>query len=159
MKQSDKRFHTIDGETLMSQPLQPLNFVVDSLLSRGLHILSRSEFIGTPTELSQKIDPDGREGITPKKVSRMILQSVDALSKNGILVSVRRSNGKRIIELRRAYSDDSQGAPKSTLATLFPPVSRFERLCRAGGVTTRPREINGAEAGFTPKSRGISPKN
>ena len=36
---------------------------------------------------------------------------------------------------------------------------RFERLCRAGGVTTRPREINGAEAGFTPKSRGISPKN
>ena len=91
MKQSDKRFHTIDGETLMSQPLQPLNFVVDSLLSRGLHILSRSEFIGTPTELSQKIDPDGREGITPKKVSRMILQSVDALSKNGILVSVRRS--------------------------------------------------------------------
>ena len=112
MKQSDKRFHTIDGETLMSQPLQPLNFVVDSLLSRGLHILSRSEFIGTPTELSQKIDPDGREGITPKKVSRMILQSVDALSKNGILVSVRRSNGKRIIELRRAYSDDSQGAPE-----------------------------------------------
>ena len=91
MKQSDKRFHTIDSETLMSQPLQPLNFVVDSLLSRGLHILSR---------------------ITPKKVSRMILQSVDALSKNGILVSVRRSNGKRIIELRRAYSDDSQGAPE-----------------------------------------------
>lgn len=67
MKQSDKRFHTIDGETLMSQPLQPLNFVVDSLLSRGLHILSRSEFIGTPTELSQKIDPDGREGITPEE--------------------------------------------------------------------------------------------
>ena len=109
MKRSDKRFRTIDGETLMSQPL---NLVVDSLLSQGLHILSRSEFIGTPTELSQKIDPDGREGITPKKVSRMILQSVDALSKNGILVSVRRSNGKRIIELRCADSDDSLGAPE-----------------------------------------------
>ena len=35
------------------------------------------EFIGTPTELSQKIDPDGQEGITPKKVARLILQSVD----------------------------------------------------------------------------------
>ena len=109
MKQSDKRFHTIDGETLMSQPLQPLNFVVDSLLSRGLHILSRSEFIGTPTELSAQIDPVGSEGITPKKVSRLILQSVAALSKIGISAVVRRSNGKRLIELCRAESDDAQG--------------------------------------------------
>ena len=109
MKQSDKRFHTIDGETLMSQPLQPLNFVVDSLLSRGLHILSRSEFIGTPTELSAQIDPVGSEGITPKKVSRLILQSVAALCKIGISAVVRRSNGKRLIELRRAESDDAQG--------------------------------------------------
>ena len=29
---------TIDGATLMSQPLQPLNFVVDTLISQGLHI-------------------------------------------------------------------------------------------------------------------------
>ena len=112
MKQSEKRFRTIDGETLMSQPFQRQNFMVYSLLSQGLHILFLSEFIGTPTELSQQIDPDGREGITPKKVSRMILQSVDALSKSGISASVQRSNGKRIIKLRRADSDDSQGAPE-----------------------------------------------
>ena len=69
----------------------------------------RAEFIGTPTELSTQIDPAGSEGITPKKVSRLILQSVTALSKIGISAVVRRSNGKRLIELRRAESDDAQG--------------------------------------------------
>ena len=69
----------------------------------------RTEFIGTPTELSAQIDPAGSEGITPKKVSRLILQSVAALSKIGISAVVRRSNGKRLIELRRAESDDAQG--------------------------------------------------
>lgn len=69
----------------------------------------RTEFIGTPTELSTQIDPAGSEGITPKKVSRLILQSVAALSKIGISAVVRRSNGKRLIELRRAESDDTQG--------------------------------------------------
>ena len=69
----------------------------------------RTDFIGTPTELSQQIDPAGVEQITPKKVSRLVLQSVDALRKTGISASVRRSNGKRLIELRRAESDDAQG--------------------------------------------------
>lgn len=81
-----------------------------SLLSDLLK--EQSEWICTPTELSQKIDPDGREGITPKKVSRMILQSIGALKENGITAVSRRSNGRRIIELRRAESDDVAGAPE-----------------------------------------------
>ena len=72
---------------------------------------NQGEFIGTPTELSQRIDPDGQEGITPKKVSRLILQSVDTLRKAGITVTIRRSNGKRIIEIHSADSDDTE-APK-----------------------------------------------
>ena len=71
---------------------------------------SRREFIGTPTELANKIDPDGSEGITPKKVGRQILQSIDALGKADITASIRRSNGKRLIELRRADSADFAGA-------------------------------------------------
>ena len=31
---------TINGAALMSQPLRPPNFVVDTLLSQGLHILA-----------------------------------------------------------------------------------------------------------------------
>lgn len=68
----------------------------------------RYEFIGTPTVLAARIDPDGSEGISPKKVSRQILQSLDALSKIGISAIIRRSNGKRLIELSRADSDDPQ---------------------------------------------------
>ena len=71
----------------------------------------RTEFIGTPTELSERIDPVGVERISPKKVSRQLVQNLDALSKIGISVVVRRSNGKRLIELRRAESDDTQGVP------------------------------------------------
>ena len=67
-------------------------------------------FIGTPTELSAKIDPDRMERITPKKISRMILQSTAALRKVGITAVVRRSNGRRVIELHRADSVDLEGA-------------------------------------------------
>ena len=76
------------------------------------------EFIGTPTELSQKIDPGGQEGITPKKVSRLILQNVEALRRIGISAVIRRSNGKRIIELHSADSDDAE-APKE-IGTIDP---------------------------------------
>lgn len=41
-----KKLKTIDGETLMSKPLQPLNFVVDTLISQGLHILAGSPKVG-----------------------------------------------------------------------------------------------------------------
>ena len=71
----------------------------------------RTEFIGTPTELSEQIDPVDVERISPKKVSRQILQNLDALRKIGISAVVRRSNGRRLIELQRAESDDTQGVP------------------------------------------------
>jgi len=35
-----ERFHIIDGETLMNQPLSPIRFVVEGLLSHGLHLLA-----------------------------------------------------------------------------------------------------------------------
>ena len=83
----------------------------------------RTEFIGTPTELSEQIDPVDVERISPKKVSRQILQNLDALRKIGISAGVRRSNGRRLIELRRAESDDTQGAP------VVDPVDPARALC------------------------------
>jgi RecA-family ATPase len=41
-----EKLKTIDGATLMSQPLKPLNFIVDTLLSQGLHILAGSPKVG-----------------------------------------------------------------------------------------------------------------
>ena len=95
---------------------------------RIVHLLSelmrdRTEFIGTPTELSERIDPVGVERISPKKVSRQILQNLDALRKIGISAGVRRSNGRRLIELQRADSVDLQGAGEIV------PIDPVEALC------------------------------
>ena len=48
------------------------------------------------------IDPDDLEGLTPNTLSRRIRKNVDTLGKIGILVSFRKSNGERLICLRRA---------------------------------------------------------
>ena len=85
------------------QPTERILFFLSELLRRQPEISSPAR------ALLEKIDPAGSEGITPKKVSRLILQSVAALSKIGISAVVRRSDGKRLIELRRAESDDAQG--------------------------------------------------
>ena len=105
-------------ELLSDSRTQPelLEGRITVLLSEFLE--EQREFIGTPTELSQKIDPGGQEGITPKKVSRLILQNVEALRRIGISAVIRRSNGKRIIELHSADSDDAE-APKE-IGTIDP---------------------------------------
>ena len=41
-----KNLKTIDGATLMTQPFVPLPFVIDGLLSQGLHILAGSPKVG-----------------------------------------------------------------------------------------------------------------
>ena len=84
-------------------------------------------YTGTPSALSAKIDPDGRLGITPKKVTRLVLESLETLRENGILVKTYRSNGKRLISLRSAESADL-----STVGKIDPidPVSR-QNACTA----------------------------
>ena len=104
------------------QPNERLLFLLSELMR------DRTEFIGTPTELAEQIDPVGVEGITPKKVSRLILQSVDALRKTGISAVVRRSNGRRLIELHRAESDDAAGTPATVP---FDPVGATHGGLRA----------------------------
>ena len=45
-KKQVQTLNTIDGETLMSTPMEPLSFVVDSLISQGLHILAGAPKVG-----------------------------------------------------------------------------------------------------------------
>ena len=73
----------------------------------------RTEFIGTPTELAELIDPAGMNQISPRKISGEVLKNLAALRENGIEASVRRSNGKRLIVLRRADSVDTSGGGNS----------------------------------------------
>ena len=45
-KKQVQTLNTIDGETLMSSPMEPMCFVVDSLISQGLHILAGAPKVG-----------------------------------------------------------------------------------------------------------------
>ena len=77
-----------------------------------------STYLGSPSALSAKIDPDGSLGITPKKITRLVRESVAALRENGILAETYRSNGKRWISLKRADSADF--LPVKTIGTIDP---------------------------------------
>ena len=77
-----------------------------------------STYLGSPSALSAKIDPDGSLGITPKKVTRLVRESVAALRENGILADTYRSNGKRWISPKRAESADF--LPVKTIGTIDP---------------------------------------
>lgn len=50
-----ERFHTIDGEMFMNQPLSPISFVVGGLLPNGLHTDPFNRISGT-TGLSGAVD-------------------------------------------------------------------------------------------------------
>ena len=129
-----KRLQTIDADTLQSTAYEPVSFVVDDLLPQGLHLLAGAPKIGKswlalwlclcaaqgkplwtfatrPCEvLLEKIDPAGAEGLTPNSFSHRIRKSVDALRRSGITVSFRKSNGDRLICLKRVDGVDDLAA-------------------------------------------------
>ena len=73
----------------------------------------QSEICVSAKALLEKIDPAGLEGLTPNSFSHQIRKSVDALRQSGITVSFRKSNGERLICLRRADGVDDPAAAKS----------------------------------------------
>ena len=89
---------------------------IENLLSELLR--ADPTYLGSPSALSAKIDPDGSLGITPKKITRLVRESVAALRENGILADTYRSNGKRWISLKRA--DRADFLPVKTIGTIDP---------------------------------------
>ena len=77
---------------------------IENLLSELLR--EQTEISAPAKALLEKIDPAGTEGWTPNGLSHQIRKSVDSLRKNGILVSFRKSNGERLICLKRADGAD-----------------------------------------------------
>ena len=98
---------------------------IENLLSE---LLQKEPEISAPAKaLLEKIDPAGIESWTPNSFSHQIRKSVDALRKNGIFVSFRKSNGERLICLKRA-----DGADLPTVEKIDPidPVGR-QNTCAA----------------------------
>ena len=70
-------------------------------------LLREQTEISAPAKvLLEKIDPASIEGWTPNSLSHQIRKNVDSLRKTGILVSFRKSNGERLICLKRADGAD-----------------------------------------------------
>ena len=70
-------------------------------------LLRKQPEISAPAKaLLEKIDPDGTEGLTPNSLSHKLRKSVDTLRRGGIIVTFRKSNGERLICLKRADGVD-----------------------------------------------------
>ena len=86
------------------QPNARILFLLSELLRRQPEISAPAKV------LLEKIDPAGAEGLTPNSFSHRIRKSVDALRRDGITVSFRKSNGDRLICLKRADGVDDPAA-------------------------------------------------
>ena len=86
------------------QPNERILFLLSELLRR------QPEISAPAKALLEKIDPAGAEGLTPNSFSHRIRKSVDALRRNGITVSFRKSNGDRLIRLKRVDGVDDPAA-------------------------------------------------
>ena len=86
------------------QPNERILFLLSELLCQ------QSEISAPAKVLLETIDPAGTEGLTPNSFSHRIRKSVDALRRNGITVSFRKSNGDRLICLKRADGVDDPAA-------------------------------------------------
>ena len=96
---------------------------IENLLSE---LLQKEPEISAPAKaLLEKIDPVGSEGWTPNSFSHQIRKSVDTLRQNGILVSFRKSNGERLVCLKRVDGAD------------LPTVEKIDPIDPAGVPSTR----------------------
>ena len=101
----------------------------------------RSEFIGTPTELSERIDPVGVERMSPKKVSRQILQNLDALRKT------------RHFGCRCAVATEGGSLSCSVPKVTIPRVSQQSTLLTLLSLSTRLEERRGPGTRIPPFGR------
>ena len=119
---------------------------IENLLSE---LLQKEPEISAPAKvLLEKIDPAGIEGWTPNSFSHQIRKSVDALRKNGIFISFRKSNGERLICLKRVDGADLPTVEKSSLSTLrvrqAPAPRREPRVAAVCGFPGRLRCVRGS---------------
>ena len=125
-----------------------LGDAIISLLS--VFMKSASHFIGTPTELTEKLCELNGEKISPKKISQRILQNAESLATAGISFDIQRSNGKRLIELHCADGDDS--ADKMGTASDAPNIVPVDPVCGGTEEEALPLGEASKASGYTPSA-------
>ena len=72
--------------------------------------------------LLEKIGPADTEGLTPNSFSHKLRKSIDTLRRSGIVVTFRKSNGERLICLKRADGVDD---PTAGNTVTIDPVAEY----------------------------------
>jgi len=92
---------------MVSDSYEQPGVLKDSIISLLSDFMKdKTELIGTPTEVAARINADSDDNVSARSLSKRLLQGGDDLAEAGISFEIRRSNGKRLITLRR-LSDDS----------------------------------------------------
>ena len=96
----------------MDQSGGRISFLLSALLREQPEICAPAKV------LLEKLDPGGVEGLTPNSLSHQIRKSVDTLRRSGIVVTFRKSNGERLICLKRV--DGVDDLPSEKIVTIGP---------------------------------------
>ena len=84
-------------------------------------------FLGTPTELTDKINQHTKKQYIPNVVSRKILQSAQRLLEQDVLFEMKRSNGIRKIQAQY-FGDDRDDSDDKTDASLSSAVDPMKNI-------------------------------
>ena len=94
--------------------------------------------------LLEKIDPAGIEGFSPNSFSHQIRKNVDTLRRSGISVTFRKSNGERLICLRRGDGVDDSAA--TDIVPIDPAVVEQSDKGGAAGAGDADSSLRGGQA-------------
>ena len=85
-------------------------------------------FLGTPTELTDKINQHTKKNYIPNVVSRKILQSAQRLLEQEVLFEMKRSNGIRKIQAQYFGDarDDSDDKTDVSLSSAVDPARNVQ---------------------------------
>jgi len=82
----------------------------------------KSEFTGTPTEVAERISTDSADPVSARVLSRRLVQNSDALAEAGISFEIRRSNGQRLVTLKRNRDDSDAEMGRASSPHFNDPV-------------------------------------
>jgi len=80
------------------------------------------EFTETPTKIAELICTNSDDNVSERTLKKRLLQNHDELAKAGITYELRRSNGRRLITLRRVSDDSDDKTGSLTAPQTVDPV-------------------------------------
>lgn len=103
------RFSSVNHqwEKLADSITEPEKFDDEIVTAMVTVMKSEKSFIGTPTELTEKINQYTKQKYIPNIISKKLLQSADRLIQQNILFEMKRSNGTRKIAVRYINNDSA----------------------------------------------------